>query len=188
MDARQGKEWIGSVPSQTRSPAGKRSNRNRVRYFYLNGKLHRVLRIIRAADLMECWSYPDKKSVTYVWSDARRRMTNAFTLMQVSKMIGRHRVIIEKYILEGKIKEPQRQHTLDGTFRPGKYMFSEEDVLGLHDYLMTVHVGRPRKDGRITPGAMPSKAELRAMMRHDVIQGVLGSDGKFVPTWKEIDW
>lgn len=164
------------------------SYKKKVRYFYLHDKLHRVLRINRPADLMECWSYPDRKTVTYIWSDARRQMTGAFPLAQVAKMIGRGRVQIELYIVNGLIKPPQRVYTLDGTFRPGKYMFSEKDVLALHDYLLTVHVGRPRKDGKITPGKMPTKAELRAMMRHDVVQGVMGPDGTFIPTWKEVDW
>lgn len=146
------------------------------------------MRVIRAEDLMECWSYPDKKTVAYVWSDARRKMTGAYTLAEVAKMFGRNRVTLELDILNGNIREPQRQYKLDGTWTPGKYMLSEDDILDLHDYLLTVHRGRPRKDGRITPGPMPSKAELRAMMKHEVVQGVMGPDGNFIPTWKEIDW
>lgn len=176
------------MPTKDGSRTSKRSNRNRVRYFYLNGKLHKVLRIIRPADLMECWSFQDRKTVTYIWSDARKKMTSAFPLAQVAKMLGRNRVTLELFITNEIIPTPQRIYTLDGTFRPGKYLLSEDDVMGLHDYLLTVHTGRPRKDGRITPRPMPSKAELRAMMRHDVVQGVMSSDGKFIPTWKETEW
>jgi hypothetical protein len=109
-------------------------------------------------------------------------------MVQVSKMINRHRVNIERYILEGKIRPPERIYSLDGNKTPGKYMFSEKDVFELHDYLLTVHIGRPRKDGRVTPGRMPSRAELRAMMQHDTTVYIKSADGTFMPVWKEIDW
>lgn len=162
--------------------------KRRLRYFYLNGDLHRVLSINRAQDLVVTWNFKEEKRRAYVWSDARRRMEKAFPISQVSKMINRHRVIIENYILDGKIRPPQRIYTLDGTKRPGKYMFSEKDVLELHDYLLTVHIGRPRKDGKITPGRMPSRAELKAMMQHDTTVYVKSADGTFTPVWKEMDW
>ncbi|QIN94606.1 helix-turn-helix DNA binding domain protein [Streptomyces phage Muntaha] len=150
--------------------------------------MHRVLSTNRAQDLVVTWHFKEGKRRAYVWSDARRRLGKAFTMGQVSKMINRHRVIIEKYILDGKIRAPERIYTLDGTKRPGKYMFSEKDVLELHDYLLTVHIGRPRKDGKITPGRMPSRAELKAMMQHDTTMYVKSADGTFTPVWKEMDW
>lgn len=160
----------------------------RVKYFYLNSDLHKVLRIVRAQDYVEAWSYREGKVKGYVWSDVRKRMENAIPLMKVSELIGRHRVQIENYILRGNIRTPQRLYSLDESRKPGKYMFSESDVMDLHDYLLTVHIGRPRADGRITPKNMPSKSELRAMMRHDTVTYVKTSDGEFTPVWKEVDW
>lgn len=165
-----------------------RSSRKPLRYFYVNSDLHKVLRVVRPQDFVEAWNYRLGKRVGYVWSDVRKRMESAFTMQQVSNMIGRHRVQIENYILAGDIKAPQRIYTLDGEKKPGKYFFSESDVLDLHDYLLTIHVGRPRKDGKITPGKMPTKAELRAMMKHDVVTYVKTSDNEFKPIWKEVDW
>lgn len=172
----------------SRNSTRQRSYRKRVRYFYLNQDLHRVLRIVRPEDFVEAWCYREERVVGYVWSDVRKNMQRAFTLQQVSAMIGRHRVQLQTYILNGDIKSPQRIYTLDGDKKPGKYFMSESDVLALHDYLLTVHVGRPRNDGKITPGKMPTKAELRAMMKHDVVTGVMRPGGEFVPTWKEVDW
>lgn len=165
-----------------------KTKRKKLRYFYLNDQLHKVLSINHPQDICVAWNYPEGKRVGYVWSDLRRRHEKAFSLTEVSKMINRHRVNIEKYILAGEIKAPQRAYTLDGNQTPSKYWFSEKDVYDLHDYLLTVHIGRPRKDGKITPGRMPSKAELRAMMRHDVQMYTKTESGEFVPVWKEIDW
>jgi hypothetical protein len=157
-------------------------------YFYLNGDLHKVLSVRRAEDLTICWNFPEGKRVTYIWSDVRKKHGRAFKMMQVSKMIGRDRTNIERDILAGNIKAPQRSYTLDSKRRPLNYWFSEDNVFDLHDYLLTVHIGRPRADGKITPRNMPSKAELKAMMRHDIITYVKTEQGEFVPVWKEQDW
>lgn len=159
-----------------------------LRYFYLNGNLYKILRVVRALDQVEVWNFTEGKREGFVWSDVRKRAAKAFTLTQVAKMIGRHRVVIENYILEGHIRQPQKIYTLTAEKRPGKYMMSEEDVFELHDYLMTVHIGRPRKDGRVTPGQLPTKAELRALMKHDTVMYVKTDNDTFVPAWKENDW
>lgn len=166
----------------------RRGSNKRVNYFYLNSDLHKVLRVLRAVDLVEAWNFREGKRKSYVWSDVRKRMEGAFTMQQVAAMIGRHRVHLENYVLDGKIRTPQRIYSLDENRVPGKYFFSETDVMELHDYLLTVHRGRPRKDGRITPGIKITKAELRALMRHDTVTYVKNADGEFTPLWKEVDW
>jgi hypothetical protein len=171
-------------------PRHRRKRRKaRLRYFYLNGDLHKVLSVNRPEDFVICWNFPKGKRVGYVWSDVRKNHGKAFKMKQVSAMIGRHRVNIERDILAGHIKAPQRTYTLDEKRRPLFYMFSEENMFDLHDYLLTVHIGRPRKDGKIRPRqSLPSKAELRAMMRHDLVTYVKTEGGEFVPVWKEQDW
>ncbi len=166
----------------------KKNTNRRIRYFYLNSDLYRVIRVIRAEDSVEAWNYREGKSYLYVWSDVRKRMQNAFTITQVGKMLDRHRVQINNDILSGQIKVPQRAYSLDGNKIPGKYLLSESDVLDLHDYLLTIHIGRPRKDGQITPAKMPSKAELKALMRYDTMVYVKNASGEFTQVWKEVDW
>jgi hypothetical protein len=161
--------------------------KQKVKYFYLDQELHRVLRVSRPEDLVVSWNFPQHKRKAYVWSDTRRKMEKAFSLRQVCDMLGRSRVAIELYIRQGKIRTPQRIYTLDGKAKPGKYFFSEKDVLELHDYILSVHIGRPRRDGRVTPAKAPSKAELRAMMKHDTVMYIKSGE-EFVPVWKEIDW
>jgi len=176
------------MDNKKRASTRKRRSNKRITYFFLNGDLHKVLRVVRASDYVEAWNYPQGKRMAYAWSDVRKRMERALTLQEVSNLIGRHRVQVEIYILKGYIKTPQRVYTLDGDRKPGKYMFSESNVMDLHDYLLTVHIGRPRKDGKITPSQMPTKAELRAMMRHDTVTYVKNADGEFTPVWKEVEW
>jgi hypothetical protein len=173
----------GTKPRQRRNRKSAR-----LKYFFLNGDLHKVLSVSRGQDLVVCWNFPQAKRVGYVWSDVKKRHEKAFTMQQVSKMIGRHRTNIECDILAGNIKAPQRSYVLENR-RPLYYYFTEENVFDLHDYLLTVHVGRPRKDGKIVPrSTLPSKAELRAMMKNDIVTYVKTEDGEFIPVWKEQDW
>lgn len=166
----------------------KRRRKKRLKYFFADGDLHKTLSVNHAQDICIAWNYPQGRTVGYVWSDLRKRYTKAFSVSEVSDMIGRHRVNIQRYILRGEIKRPQQTYSLDERKSPGKFFMSEEDVYILHDYLMTVHIGRPRNDGRVIPGRLPTKTELRAMMRHDVHMYTKTDDGEFIPVWKEIDW
>jgi hypothetical protein len=178
-----------AMEDRTKPRHGRKRRKARLRYFYLNGDLHKVLSVNRAQDFAVCWNFPQGKRAGYVWSDVRKRAEKAFTMKQVGAMVGRHRVNIERDILNGNIKAPQRSYTLDGNKRLLYYFFSEEDIFDLHSYLLTVHIGRPRKDGQILPRqTIPSKAELRAMIRHDIVTYVKTEDGEFVPVWKEQDW
>ena len=85
-----------------------RENRQRLRkkfvYFFLNGKVHKVLRLSRAKDEVVAWCYPDKKRLMYSYSQVDKGMERAYTVVEASKILGRHRVTIEEYILQGKIK------------------------------------------------------------------------------------
>lgn len=164
------------------------AKRKSPRLFYMNGELHRALHINRPGNTITAWNYPQSKRVMYLYSDFRKNFKRAYTTGQVSKMINRHVVNIEIYIGRGEIRPPQKTYSLDGERRPGKYYFSDDDIYALHDYLLTVHKGRPRKDGAITPWNLPSRAELRAMLNHEVVTYVKLDDGSFVPTWKEEIW
>lgn len=154
-----------------------------LRYFFLNGDLHRKIHINRSADSIRAWNYPKARLMTYVYSDVKKMGERAFTTREVSEMIGRDVRTIEVAILAGNIREPQSTYGLDENRNKYKYMWNEKAIMELHAYFLTVHKGRPRKDGLVTPMAMPTAKELRAMIRQDVILYVKQGD-KFIPTWK----
>ncbi len=76
-----------------------RENRQRLRkkfvYFFLNGKVHKVLRLSRAKDEVVAWSYLDNKRMMYSYAQVDKHMERAYGIKEVSKIIGRHRVTIE---------------------------------------------------------------------------------------------
>lgn len=158
-----------------------------LRFFFLNGQHHKVIRLSRSEDLISAWNYEEHKRVVYIWSVAKRSMQKAFTMKQVSKMFQRDVLVIHDYIKEGKIKRPKQSYCLE-TKAPGKFLFSEDDLRDLHSYLLTVHRGRPRNDGQITNAKLMSRAELEAMIRQDTVLYTKDNNGEFVPVWKQPDW
>jgi hypothetical protein len=156
-----------------------RENRQRLRkkfvYFFLNGKVHKVLRLSRARDEVIAWSYLDKKRMMYSYSQVDKNMEKAYSISEVSKILGRHRVTIEEYILQGKIRQPQKVYPISNPESTwSKYMLSESDILDIHQFI--IDAGHIRD--------LPSKAELQALLKHSLIMYTKTEDGKFVPVWK----
>lgn len=169
--------------------SSRRKKASSIKYFFLNGEHHKVLRISRAEDILIAWNYVEQKRCSYIWSVARNSITRAFTIKDVSKIFDRDRLVIHSYISKGKIKKPAVAEPPDSkTERPGRYLFSEDDMRDLHSYLLTVHRGRPRNDGTITQSKVMSRAELEAIMKEDTVLYTKTSDGEFVPVWKQPDW
>ena len=156
-----------------------RENRQRLRkkfvYFFLNGKVHKVLRLSRAKDEVVAWSYVDKKRVIYSYAQVDKNMERAYTVLEAGKILGRHRVTIEEYILQGKIKQPQKVYPISNPESTwSKYMLSESDILDIHQFI--IDAGHIRD--------LPSRAELQALLKHNLILYTKTTDGKFVPVWK----
>lgn len=161
----------------------------RIRYFFVNGDLHKTIHVNRSSDLVVAWNYSEKRRAAYSWSETKKNMERAYSITEVAKMLGRHRMTIDKYIRRGLIKTPQRMYKIDGKFNSsGKYMFSEKDILDLYEYCSTVSRGRPRKDGLVNSHGLPSKSEIKSMLKQSSILYVKDEEGNFIPVWKENVW
>lgn len=153
-------------------------------FFYLNGDLHKSLHINRGLDQIMTWNFATNKRMTYVYSDVRRLAEIPYTTQQVAKMVGRNIVSIERAILDGSIKPPQRTKKLS-TGNPGPYMWNEQQIMDLHDYFASLHYGAPRKDEKNTPKqTLTPKNQLRAMVRQETVLYVQNDKGEFIPTWE----
>ena len=152
----------------------KRTSKNFL-YFFINNKIHKVLKRSRARDELIAWCYPDKKRVLYSYALVEKGMENAYSIQQASKFLNRHKVTIENYILDGKIKQPQVVYPIgnpESTWN--KYMLSESDILDIHQFILDAGYLRD----------LPSKAELIALLKHNMILYTKDSEGKFIPVWK----
>ena len=157
--------------------AGKKRQRTRkkLQYFFLNGKVHKVIRSARPRDEMIAWCYPDQKRMLYSYSLVEKNMENAYPLKDVAKLLNRHKVTVEEYILAGKIKEPQKVYPISNPESKWfKFMMSESDILDLHQFILDAGYIRD----------LPSRTELQAILKHNLILYTKTNDGRFVPVWK----
>lgn len=161
----------------------KKGKMPKLKYFFYRGDLHKKIYINRSDDIIDAWNYPKGELRQYVYSDVRQNGEQAYTTRQVGELVGRSPKIIKEHIQKGMVRRPQMTYSLDEPANTYAFYWSEKDIMELHDFLRTVHFGRPRLDGRATPLAMPSRAELRAALRQGTVFYI--KDGEsFVPTWK----
>ncbi len=153
----------------------RKGKRKKFSYFFLNNKIHKVLSSSWAKDELIAWSYPDKKRVLYSYSQVVKNMENAYSTKQVSQVLNKHKVTIEDYILDGKIKYPQKVYpigNIESTWY--KFMYSESDIMDIHQFILEAGYSKD----------MPSRNELKALLKHNTILYTKTTDGKFVPVWK----
>lgn len=160
----------------------------RILYFYLNDCLHKTLQINRTDDTIIAFNFAEGKRVAYNYTDVKKNRKHAYLISEVAKLMNRHIDTIKRHLRNGDIKKPQQSYALDDKSRLGRYYFSEKDIKEIRDFLKTVHIGRPRIDGNVTPSNIPSTAELEALLRNETVLYVKDKDGEFVPVWKAPEW
>lgn len=144
-------------------------------YFFLNDKIHKVLKASRSKDELIAWSYEDKKRVLYSYSQVKKYMENAYTTKQVAELLNKHKITIEDYVWEGKVATPQRVYSIGNPeSKWSKFMFREKDILDIHQFILDT--GHTKE--------LPSKTELLALLKHNLILYTKTEEGKFVPVWK----
>jgi hypothetical protein len=162
------------------------------KYFYIDGKLYRTLLSDRANDIIRAWSYEDKCIVQFVWTDAKRNMQQAFNTSEVCKLLNRTKKNLLEHLHAGDINLPYKIGAQKADIKKhefGRYKWSEDDVLALHEHYLTVGTGRPRKDGILTAAPrIPSRMELIAMMKQNRMVYIQDASGSFVPIFDQPDW
>jgi len=147
-----------------------------LRYFFLNDKIHKVLKSSRSKDEMIAWCYPDKKRVMYSYSQVKKNMETAYTVVEVAAMLNKHRVTIQEYILNEKVATPQKIYPIGqpDSENWSQYMFNQKNILDIHQHVLDS--GHSKE--------IPSKAEIQALLKNNLILYTKTEDGKFVPVWK----
>lgn len=102
-------------------------------------------------------------------------MEDAYTLVQAGQLLNKHKVTLEEYILQGKIKPPQKVYPIgnpESTW--SKYMLSESDIMDIHQFILETGYSNNT----------PTKAELSALLKNHMMLYTKTEEGKFVPVWK----
>lgn len=155
-------------------------------YFFLDGTLYKVIRIVKTRDQVYAWDFQQAKRVLLSWSWLQRSKEYAFTVAATARLIDRPKKRIELAIRDGLISPPHQAYHFKTGNPTGTY-YSESHILDIHEAFSNMHKGHPRKDGINVPSDMPSRQELLNMMDHKIVTYVKTGD-KFVPIWKAGTW
>lgn len=167
---------------------GPKVKRPRLKYFFINDKLHKKMYIDRYKDLLMAWNYADGKLVKYNYSDTLRLHEKSFSTLQVCEMLNRGRTAVELAIVRGHIDMPQFTYTIDENRNKLGYRWSEKEIMAALEYFGSVSQGRPRRDGRVVSASdLPTPRELRAMINDEEILYIKQGD-QFVPTFRAKVW
>lgn len=145
-------------------------------FFFLDGDLHKAIKINKPKDLCIAYNYTEQKEKRYYWHEVRRRKRPAFSIGQVAKIVGRSPKWIRHYIAEGAIDPPQQARRHDYEGERALYFFDEELVKDLHTYI--ANHGRQAN----TPGP----DEVRKNLNHKMLY-MKDEKGDYVPVWTRED-
>lgn len=155
------------------------------RLCFINDELHRTLHIDRTNNIVRTYNFVQDKQVAYLYTDYKKWRTPAYSISIVGKILKRHPDSVRTAINTGGVKKPYMRDQ----FVHGVYYFCETDIYNLRDYFANLHIGRPRKDGNITPRFdVPTKRELDAILGKTEMLYVKNKNGEFVPVWRAEDF
>jgi hypothetical protein len=154
-------------------------------YFYLDKKLYKKIRVVKSENYVVAWSYEDERRMRFNYSSVRKEASKAFNLDEVSKLIGKRKSHILSYIQRNLVDPPSGRLYSIKNKKPGKWMWSEKDVLDLREAIFDMapknKYGEPFVNFKLV-----SKAELLSRMREDASYYVRNQDGEFVKVWRAI--
>lgn len=155
------------------------------RYFFLNEKLYEKLRVVKSENYIVAWSFEDEARLRFNYSSARRDASKAYEIREVAKLIDRPAKELLSYLSRGLIDPPSARLYSRKNKVPGKWMWSEQDVLDLRDAIFELapknKYGEPYTNFKLV-----SKAELLRQMRGDTSYYVRDESGNYVKVWRAL--
>lgn len=138
--------------------------------FFLNGKLHKKIRVVRSDDSVVAWCYQDEKRNWYPRSLVKKQYKMAYTIPQAARLMNVKPSYIRQLIEKGLVPKPERAYDL-ASYRPGREYICQDDMLAVRqaawDKLPKNRFGEPYRD------TMLSEVELIHVMN-------TGDDREFV--------
>lgn len=157
-----------------------------LKYFYYEGTLYEKIQINRPANLVYAKNVQTGEMFSLTYTDYRRKRSKAFSTKEAARILNRDPGRLYTYINLKRIEPPQRTSPDMSFNKTGAYYWSEDDILNLHEYLITVGAARITQHGLVVPPRnLPSRAEVKALMGRGTVLYVKTESGEFVPTWKE---
>jgi len=153
--------------------------------FFLNGDIVRLTSFNRAMDIAYVFNITKQTEHTMLYSDFKKHRKRAYTVINAARLLGRSRMQIYRYYRDGLIEPPTGIMPGGERVFHKKSYYSEDDIFKIREVMSTIHLGRPRKDGRTTNNHTLTEKELRAKMGDALVLYTKTKDGDFIPVWSE---
>jgi hypothetical protein len=157
--------------------------------FFLNKEIVRLIHVNKANNICVLYNFIQDKEQTMLYSDFKKHRKRAYTVKNTMRIFNRSRMQLERWIKKELVMPPT------GAVIGGKRIFrqyayySEDDIFTIRDIIATIHKGRPRKDGRVTPRFdVPTEKDLRSLLGDAIMLYTKTKNGEFIPVWTEETW
>lgn len=158
------------------------------RLFFLDGDLVKLIHSNKASNIVEFYNVNKGKNQSMLYSDFKKHRKRAYSVANAARLLNRSRLQFGKYIASGLIPAPIGDSIGGERGLRIKSYYSEDHLFEIREIMTTIHHGRPRNDGKISPRNVPSEQDLRSKMGDAIMLYTRTSDGRFIPTWQENTW
>lgn len=159
--------------------------RPRRKTWFLNGDLVRITHSNRAEGIVQLWNCTQEKQITTTMVEFKRKRKRAFTVAETAKLLNYHRKSIPRLVKSGLLPPPIGELPGGKTAFHHLSYYSEDQIWEARNLMAQTHIGRARKDGRVTNNKTPTEQELRYAMGDGLIYYVKNEEGRFIPTFAE---
>lgn len=151
--------------------------------FFLDGDLHKRLKIAKVDNMLVAWNYPKEDTRHYIYSDVLRNYQQAFTIKEASALIKRPVREIELFLKNKVLDKPSGFEYHVNSRRPKGYVWSEDDMLDLRDRF---HELAPKDNYGYVKSTfkLASRAELLVSLKSHGGYTVVDGQGKTVRVWR----
>jgi hypothetical protein len=155
------------------------------RIWFLDDDLVRVTHVSRSQGMVTLFNCTKDCNMVTTMVEFKRKRKRAFTIMETSKLLNYHRKSIPRLVKSGILPKPTGE--LPGGKTAFHYLsyYNEDQIWEARKLLSQTHIGRPRKDGKVTNNRVPTEQELRYAMGEGLIYYVKDETGKFIPVFSE---
>jgi hypothetical protein len=153
------------------------------KYFFLDKKLYQKVRVVKSENYVVAWCFQDEKRVWLTYSYVRKNAEQAYTLSEVAELVDRPKAKLLAFMNRNLVDMPSGRLYNIRNKVPGRWLWSEQDVLNLRDSLFEMapknKYGEPYSNLKLI-----SRAELLSKMRKDASLYVRNENGDFVKVWR----
>lgn len=151
--------------------------------FFLDGDLHRRLKVAKVDNVLVSWNYPKEETRHYIYTDVLKNHQQAFTIKEAGALIKRPVHEISLFMKNKVLDKPSGFEYHINSRRPKRLMWSEDDILDLRDRF---HELAPKdKYGYVkTQFKLASRAEVLAKLKSHGGYSIVDAQGNQVRVWR----